>query len=243
VLPLHDNNPTTRPAVVTIVILVACTAVYFFLQPTPFSDSGDDVEFLYRHAAVPVELRHGEPLDLCALTDQPEICDSRIGDEQLAPDKNVWLALFVSLFLHADLWHLAGNMLFLWVFGNNVEDRLGHLPFALFYVTGGLVAGLAYCVVNSSSELPVVGASGAIAAVMGAYLVWFPRARIWNVIVPLFFLPFPLPAALVLGIWFVLQFFTDPNSGVAWVAHVGGFLFGVFFGVMSGRPRRRAAIA
>jgi membrane associated rhomboid family serine protease len=240
VLPLHDNNPTTRPAIVTILVLVLCTAVYFFVQPTPFSDTSDDAAFLYRHAAIPAELRARHPLDVCQLTGDASLCAQPVGAQKFAPAKNLWFALIASMFLHASLWHLAGNMLFLWVFGNNVEDRLGHLGFAAFYLAAGLVAAAAYCLVNINSTVPVIGASGAIAGVMGAYLVWFPRARVWNVILPFFFLPFPLPAAVVLVIWFLLQFVTDPNSGVAWVAHVAGFLFGVGVGFLVG-PQRRPA--
>ena len=142
----------------------------------------------------------------------------------LRPGKLVFGSLLVATFLHAGLLHLLGNLLFLWVFGNNVEDRLGHVLFALFYLAGGVVASLAHVVVNPSSTVPLVGASGAIAAVMGAYLVWFPNARVRTLV---FIFVMDLRAVWVLGIWFLFQFFTDPNDGVAWMAHVGGFLFGM----------------
>ncbi|HEX6568322.1 MAG TPA: rhomboid family intramembrane serine protease [Acidimicrobiales bacterium] len=120
-----------------------------------------------------------------------------------------------------------GRLLFLWVFGNNVEDRLGKVGFTLFYLVGGLVALAAHVVVDPSSTVPVVGASGAIAAVMGAYLVWYPDARVRTLVVFFFITVVDLRAKGLLGVWFVLQFFTNPNAGVAWVAHVGGFGFGV----------------
>jgi membrane associated rhomboid family serine protease len=146
--------------------------------------------------------------------------------------------VFVSMFLHASWAHVLGNLLFLWIFGNNVEERLGSYVYAAFYVVGGIVATGAYVLAKPDSTVPVLGASGAIAAVMGAYLVWFPRARVLSVVPPIFFLPFYLPAYVVLGGWFVLQFLTDPNSGVAWIAHVGGFAFGVAVAfVYKGRPR------
>jgi membrane associated rhomboid family serine protease len=115
-------------------------------------------------------------------------------------------------------------MLFLWIFGNNVEDHLGGLRYALFYLVAGVISCVGFVLVNPSSTAPLIGASGAIAGVMGAYLIWFPRARVLTLA---FFIPVYLPAALVLGVWFVLQFFTDPHSGVAWVAHVVGFVFGM----------------
>jgi rhomboid family protein len=124
--------------------------------------------------------------------------------------------------------HLAGNMLFLWVFGNNIEDRMRPLGYLLFYLAGGVVATLAHVVLEPHSTVPMVGASGAIAAVMGAYLVLFPNAPILSVI-PIFFIGVlqEIPAKWLLGLWFVTQFLISPNSGVAWAAHVGGFVFGV----------------
>jgi membrane associated rhomboid family serine protease len=118
-------------------------------------------------------------------------------------------------------------MLFLWVFGNNIEDRLGKVGFAIFYLVGGLVATAAHVVVDPSSTVPVVGASGAIAAVMGAYLVWYPDAPVRTVVIFFLITIMDIRAKWLLGFWFVLQFFTNPNDGVAWMAHVGGFAFGV----------------
>jgi membrane associated rhomboid family serine protease len=112
------------------------------------------------------------------------------------------------------------------VFGNNVEDRLGHVAYALFYLSGGVVAAVAHIAASPDSTVPVVGASGAIAAVMGAYLVWFPNVKVRTAVIMFFITLVDIPAKWVLGFWFVLQFFTSPNAGIAWVAHVGGFAFG-----------------
>jgi membrane associated rhomboid family serine protease len=153
----------------------------------------------------------------------------------------VWLAVLESMFFHASILHLAGNMLFLWVFGNNVEDYLGRIAFILFYLVAGAVAMGAHVLYDPGSTTPVVGASGAIAGVMGMYFVLWPRARVLALVPFLLFLPLPLPAGLILLMWLVLQFFT-PNTGVAWVAHVGGFVFGalVAFLLRKVKPPRRA---
>jgi membrane associated rhomboid family serine protease len=236
VLPLRDLNPTRRVPVVTLLIIAVNVFVYFAVQPHDSERESD--RFVYDHAVIPCEVVHSHPLTQkqiavgsCAGTDRDVVVQTdqgivRVPDEPLAAHKNVYLAVIVSMFLHANLLHLFGNMLFLWVFGNNVEDHLRPLGYALFYFTAGIVATLAFVAFNASSVSPLVGASGAIAGVMGAYLIWFPRARILSVVLPLFFLPFYLPAAAVLVIWFVMQFFTDPNNGVAWVAHLSGFAFG-----------------
>jgi membrane associated rhomboid family serine protease len=235
VLPLRDDNPVRRPPVVTWAIIVACVAAYLFWQPSPLADDRDDLEFSLRHAAIPCEVTQGRPL-----TTDEVVATFRVGDNEACgvgspaspefdPAKNVWLSVLVSLFLHGSLLHLGGNMLFLWVFGNNVEDRLGRVLFLLFYLTGGVVATFGHILFAPDSTVPVVGASGAIAAVMGAYLVWFPNARVWTIVV---FILVAIPAKWVLGFWFALQFFTDPNGEVAWLAHVVGFLFGAGIGLV-----------
>ena len=142
-----------------------------------------------------------------------------------------WLPLLTSMFLHGGVMHLAGNMLFLWIFGNNVEDYFGSIKFLLFYLVSGFAAIALYTLFNPGSEVPLVGASGAIAGIMGAYLVLHPRAEITCLIV-FFFIQFVvLPAKVVLGIWFGLQILmsllgSSTGGGVAWLAHVGGFVFG-----------------
>jgi membrane associated rhomboid family serine protease len=243
VIPIRDENPTSRRPFVTLAIIAACIIVYFFVQPTPFSTTTADAEFDYRHAAIPLELKQREPLSNCQVAraaaspaNAAEVCASSFGRQQFAPDKNLWLSMVNSLFLHGGLVHLGGNLLFLWVFGNNVEDRLGHVFFALFYLAAGFVSLAGHTLVNLTSASPVIGASGAIAGVMGAYLVWYPRAKIDTLVFPIFWLR--LQARWVLLAWFVLQFFTSPNSGVAWAAHVIGFAFGAAVGVLVGKPRR-----
>ena len=259
VIPIKDLNPTTRPAVVTLVLIGLCALVYFGLQQPAGSrvvqtQAGRvqiDAKFGFtlQRAAIPCEVVTGRPLGLTEIRqtfvqgdENACIRSAQQSGPELYPDKQVYLALVVSMFLHGGIIHLFGNMLFLWVFGNNVEDRLGHLGYIVFYVTGGLVASMAHVAVEPSSTVPVVGASGAIAAVMGAYLVWFPRTPVLTFIPPFFI--FPIRAWWFLVFWFGFQFLTDPNSGVAWVAHVAGFVFGALVGlaVRSTGPRdpRRA---
>ena len=231
VIPIRDDNPTRSKPVLTIAVIVACLYIFAAVQP---HQSNEEVEFLARHAAIPCEVVHAEPIS----NDLSEECDGQLqipglpGSVEPFPDKNVFLAVIVSMFLHGSWLHVLGNMLFLWVFGNNIEERLGPIGYAVFYLAAGVAATLAHIATQASSTVPVVGASGAIAGVMGAYLVLYPRARILT-IVPLFiFLQFLyLPAFVVLIGWFVLQFFTNPNSGVAVAAHIGGFVFGAAVGL------------
>jgi rhomboid family protein len=243
-LPLRDDNPTQHRPVVTLLIIGLCVVAYFFWQPTPFEDTPDDARFTYEYAAIPCEVIHGRPLSITELPQNnagdAEACGVGPSRPAIFPDKLVYPSILVSIFLHGSLVHLLGNMLFLWVFGNNVEDRMGKLLFALFYLTGGIIASLGHIAVNAGSTVPVVGASGAIAAVMGAYLVWFPRVRVYTLVLIVIL---PLRAMWVLVYWFVLQFFTDPNQGVAWMAHVTGFVFGVLVALavsaLSGDDRSR----
>jgi membrane associated rhomboid family serine protease len=238
VLPLGDDNPVARPTVVTWLIIAACLVAYFVWQPTPFSDTVDDIEFNLQYAAIPCEVVEDRPLTVGEVQatfnlGQDNACDIDAGQSPaFDPGKNVWLAVVTSMFLHGSVLHIGGNLLFLWIFGNNVEDRLGKIGFAAFYLAGGVVATLAHVVVGTDSTVPMVGASGAIAAVMGAYLVWFPNARVRTAVIFFLITVIYLPAKWVLGFWFVLQFFTDPNQGVAWMAHVGGFVFGVLVALL-----------
>jgi membrane associated rhomboid family serine protease len=235
VLPLYDDNPVSRRPVVTLLIIAACVVAYFFWQPTPFEETNDDIRFDVQYAAIPCEILEDRPLTSAEAEatfrfGDGNACDIDRGQTPAVyPGKNVWLAVVTSMFLHGSLLHLGGNMLFLWIFGNNVEDRLGRLGFAAFYLVGGIVATLAHVAVSRDSTVPSIGASGAIAAVMGAYLIWFPNARVRTLV---FLFLVNVPAKIVLGVWFVLQFFTDPNEGVAWMAHVGGFTFGVVVGLL-----------
>jgi rhomboid family protein len=232
-LPLRDENPVRHRPVLTWLIIGLCIVAYFAWQPSPFGDTQDDVLFSLEHAAIPCEVVEGRPLDtneVIATFNQglDDACGIDHGrSAPFAPGKNVYLAVIVSMFLHGSLLHIGGNLLFLWVFGNNVEDAFGKIGFALFYIVGGIVATLTHVLVDVDSTVPLVGASGAIAAVMGAYAVLYPGARVRTLVFVLFIFVLDLPAIVLLLFWFGLQFFTDPNEGVAWTAHVGGFLFGV----------------
>ncbi|MCZ2109681.1 MAG: rhomboid family intramembrane serine protease [Dehalococcoidia bacterium] len=169
-----------------------------------------------------------------------------------APDRPViFFSILAALFLHAGWLHIGGNMLFLWVFGDNVEDRMGHAGYLLFYLVAGIAASLVQGAIDTTSVVPVLGASGAIAGVLGAYLIYFPRATI-SVVIPFFilvFIPLPIPAWLVIGLWFVQNLFAgvasinqaaSPDTSVAFFAHVGGFIFGMLAVILfaRGRPRR-----
>jgi membrane associated rhomboid family serine protease len=237
-LPLRDDNPVRRPPILTWLIIGACLVAYFAWQPTPFSSTTDDIEFDVENAAIPCEVVQGRPItvDEFVVTygprQQADACGVDEGQSgPLVPDKNVWQAVITSLFLHGDLLHIGGNLLFLWIFGNNVEDALGKVGYLVFYLVGGVVATLSHVALNPDSTLVLVGASGSIAAVMGTYLVLFPNARVRTAVFLLLIMVIDLRAKWVLVAWFALQFFTDPNQGVAWAAHVGGFVFGVLVGL------------
>jgi membrane associated rhomboid family serine protease len=238
VIPLHDENPTVHRAFVTVAIILACVGIYFLVQPSPFASTQADRQFDARNAAIPVEVIHGSPITVCqglakTATSDPQACGGSGGGTPIAPGKHTRLAVLSSIFLHASIIHLAGNMLYLWIFGNNVEDRMRPIGYILFFLTGGAVATMAHIFASPNSTSPLIGASGAVAAVMGAYFVWYPRARVSTLI---FVMVLRIRAFWLLLIWFVLQFFTGASSNVAWVAHVGGFVFGIIVALAMGRP-------
>jgi membrane associated rhomboid family serine protease len=242
VIPLKDYNPTTHRAWITLGIIAACAIVYFLVQPhgqgnldpqAQGRESMREAVFTFSHAAIPCEVTHDRPLtvqeiNLTLQGDANACINPPPPSPEAFPHKNVFLAVIYSMFLHGSLLHIGGNMLFLWIFGNNIEDRMGWIGYPVFYLIAGIVAAATQFAFQPNSTVPVIGASGAIAGVMGSYLVLFPRVPIRTlfiiVIIPLIR---DIPAVWLLGFWFVLQFFTSPSSGVAWVAHVGGFLFGV----------------
>ena len=252
-IPLRDNIPTQRRAVVTLALILFTTLVWVLVQPhgndpvidlhrrSPSLDFGSsaggrDLAFTLGWAAVPCEVQQHRPLTNGEVISTFEAGNDRacnrahssvVAAAATFPNKSVLASVLVSIFLHGGLLHLAGNMLFLWIFGNNIEDRWGRPQFLLFYLVGGVVATLAHVLAAPSSTVPVVGASGAIAGVMGAYVVLYPRARV-TTLVTVIIIPFVarISAVWLLGFWFVSQFFLAPDSGVAWVAHVGGFAFG-----------------
>jgi membrane associated rhomboid family serine protease len=235
VIPIHDDNPTRRRAVVTVLLVAINVGVFFLLQPQDSAtDAGaiEQVEFNFQYAAIPCEVVEGRPLTEEELVPTVQARDSsacvdRPVTPEVFPHKQVWLAVLSSMFLHGGLIHLGGNMLFLWIFGNNIEDHLGHFRYLFFYVASGIVATGAHIAVQPASTVPLVGASGAVAGVMGAYLVWFPRTPIRTIVIFFLITFVEIQARWLLGFWFLTQFFIDANQGVAWMAHVGGFVFGV----------------
>jgi len=224
-LPLRDDNPTRRRAYLTILLIAVNVAVYFLWQP-PANDP-TSAAFEYRHAAIPCEITTLHPV--VVTVDGRPSCARGQGLPTAFPGKQVLLAIVVSMFLHGSLVHLGGNMLFLWVFGNNIEDRLGPLRYLVFYLAAGIVATLAHVALQPHSTVPVIGASGAIAGVMGAYLIWYPNAPVLTWI---FFFVARIRAKWLLIFWFLSQFFVNPNEGVAWGAHVGGFVFGALLALL-----------
>jgi len=234
VIPLKDDNPTRRFPWVT-VLLIAANVVVFVLIQRPYDRGLNHAAFTFEFAAIPCEVVTGEPLTSQEVVDtfegDDQACrdDDGSGSREEFPNKQIYLAVLYSMFLHGSWLHIGGNMLFLWVFGNNIEDRMGAGPYLAFYVMAGLAAAAAHIAVQPGSSVPVVGASGAVAGVMGAYLVLFPNVRILTLIVFLFR---DISAKWLLGVWFVSQFFVNPASGVAWVAHVGGFVFGVLVALL-----------
>ncbi|MFD7692816.1 MULTISPECIES: rhomboid family intramembrane serine protease [unclassified Streptomyces] len=242
VIPVHDVNPVSRTPRVTYALIIANVLVFLFMPGGAGSVAGESSlaqlchlqAFLEQYAAVPRELIHGQlpgvvPTGGVAVGPHGPGCV--IGPPEY--DKSPVLSVFTALFLHGGWLHLLGNMLFLLIFGNNIEDRMGHVRFLLFYVVCGYVASYGFALLNDDSAEPLIGASGAIAGVLGAYLVLYPRARVWVLVPFLVFLPLRLPAWLVLGFWFVLQAVYSNGDGVsdagtvAYAAHVVGFLAGM----------------
>jgi membrane associated rhomboid family serine protease len=185
VIPLKDENPTTRLPWVTLLLIAVNVVVFVFVQ-RPYDRGLSEANFTFEFAAIPCEVVSGRPLtteevDRTLFEGQSDACESSSAggrSEARFPDKQVYLAVLYSMFLHGSWLHLGGNMLFLWVFGNNIEDRMGHGPYLAFYLLSGLAAAAAHVAVQPNSTVPVVGASGAVAGVMGAYLVLFPNVAI-----------------------------------------------------------------
>jgi membrane associated rhomboid family serine protease len=216
VLPLRDVNPTRITPVVTLGLIAVSLAVFFLIQAT--DSPPEQEEFLYRRAAIGCEVWNLEPLTA------EEIVTGRCGSgaDPVFPEKSPFLSVLTSIFLHGGTGHVLFNMWFLWIFGNNVEEAYGHIRFLLMYLAGGVGATLVFVFMNQGSTIPLVGASGAIAAVLGAYAVLFPGHRVLSL---LGWFILPVPAALFLGVWFIAQFGLG-GTNVAWEAHAGGFVFG-----------------
>jgi rhomboid family protein len=233
-IPLKDDIPTRRFPVLTVAIIAICCAVYFLFERGLWDLGDTGNERVFEYGAIPYEVSH--PGDECGEAGATIACEGQTGVMGTAPDQAPWwITLFTSMFLHGSLLHLAGNMLFLWIFGNNIEDSMGRVRFVVFYLVGGLAALGLQIVTDPDSAIPTVGASGAIAAVLGGYALLYPRARVITLIfIIIIFTVVELPALLVLGFWFLLQLlpaFSEPvgdgGGGIAYFAHIGGFLFGL----------------
>ena len=244
VIPVHDLNPLRRTPWVTYA-LVAINVVVLLLTPGmlpgslgPAATVCRQQAFDYQYGAVPRELVKDRPLrevvtGQVALTARGPACV--VGHPGY--HKNPVLSVLTAMFVHAGWLHLLGNMLFLLIFGNNVEDRFRKLPYLIFYVACGYAAAYGFAFLHPGSVVPLVGASGAIAGVLGAYLALYPRARVWSLVPFLFFIPLRIPAWIVLGLWFVLQWLyavggLGGGGAVAYVAHVFGFLAGLLVGLV-----------
>jgi membrane associated rhomboid family serine protease len=234
VFPIRDNIPTDRFPVVTVAIIVANVLMYLFFQDAIDSSwlNSPDQANVIEYGAIPYEFTH--PGDQCLAFGDRIGCGDPPPGADLAP---TWLTALTSMFMHGSLFHIAGNMLFLWIFGNNVEDAMGPVKFLLFYLLGGLAALAAQIAVSADAAIPTVGASGAVAAVLGGYLLLFPRARVVTVVFIIFFFTIlEIPAMIFLFIWFAQQALfgyldfvqpTGQGGGVAYFAHIGGFVFGL----------------
>lgn len=213
-IPLKDDNPTSRIPYVTIIFIAANAAVFIYQLISPQGLQ----YFVFKMGAIPYEITHFKALSFVMM-------ESREPLARLSPP----LTLLVSMFMHGSIFHLVFNMLYLWIFGNNVEDFLGPIRFILFYVLSGLGASLAHILFHPNSQVPMIGASGAIAGILGAYLILYPHARVLTLVFLFFFIRIiAVPAAFVLGIWILIQVLNvGAGGGVAWFAHIGGFLFGI----------------
>ena len=232
-IPLRDANPTRRTPIVTLALILACFVVFAYeLGRLGDAGTGGLDAFVTNWGVVPAELA-------AAWTSGTNL----VGEG---------LTLISSQFLHGGWLHLLSNLLYLWIFGNNVEDRMGRLRFLLFYLTGGAVAGLTQVAIDPDSMVPTIGASGAIAATLGAYLMLFPRARITSLVfLGFFYQLIDVPAVVVLVFWFLLQLIdgiaslgvTDVGGGVAVFAHIGGFVFGALVALVMRAVARRGGPA
>jgi membrane associated rhomboid family serine protease len=244
-IPLRDENPTRTFPIVVVLLIAANVAVFLYEQTLT---QVPHLLFQYTYAAIPavvlgkVQWAQAVPADLLHYAQR--------GGLAAAPVAPVWLTIFSSMFLHAGLLHLGGNMLYLWIFGNNIEDILGHFRFLVFYLVCGLLAAAAQILLSADSGVPMLGASGAIAGVLGAYYYRFPQARVRTLVIFVVFINVVwLPASLVLLVWFLLQVLhslsalgAHGSGGVAVFAHLGGFVVGwllIRFAPGSPRPQPR----
>lgn len=238
--PIGDDNQGRLTTPFVVYIIVAINVVVFIMQLS-------DERFTYAYAAVPYKITHNTPVVPPGhgalppgIEADPRVASGLVhvrGVPQEPGPSFIWLTLFTSMFMHGSWLHIGGNMLYLWIFGDNVEDNFGHGRFLIFYVLCGIAASLAQIFVDPNSPVPSLGASGAIAGVLGGYLIMFPRNRVRNLLfLGFFFTTIELPAIVVLGFWIVLQIIsqytamasaTHTTGGVAYMAHIGGFAAGL----------------
>lgn len=229
-IPFKDENPTRTVPVFVLVIIAANVIVQFYQWSLPPLAQR---QWVFAWSVVPAVLTHGV---------------QSVGSMPAGPPPGypAWVTIFTAMFMHGGLLHLGGNMLYLWIFGNNIEDSLGHIRFLAFYLASGVAASLLQTAVNPASPIPTLGASGAIAGVLGAYAVRYPTARVYTlVLMPFLLQVVRLPALWVLGFWFILQLIPGTLSlglpsagGIAYFAHIGGFVAGMVF-IRVLEPRRR----
>jgi len=234
VIPLKDNIPTDRFPFVTVALILANVIAYLLaIRHGGSIISGPDTQEVVRYGAIPLTLTHSGVHCTLVQAQNAIAC----GKGPVPNTLPTWQTVFTAMFMHASILHIAGNMLFLWIFGNNVEDSMGPVKYLFFYLLGGIAALALQVAIDPKSAVPTLGASGAIAAVLGGYIMLYPRARVLTLVfIILFFTVIELPALVMLGIWFAQQAIfgaadlTNPTGGgggVAYFAHVGGFVFGL----------------
>lgn len=245
-IPIRDENQT-RTVPYVMYALVALNIILYLIDLLGTRTIGVyngstlvgtlQISGLWNYTMVPAQIIKGDP-NLSA------VIASNVPPMVHHSPSPTWLTILTSMFLHANIWHIGSNMLYLWIFGNNIEDALGHVKFLIFYLLGGVAAALAHIFSDPNSLIPTMGASGAIAAVLGAYLYLFPKNRVLCLVFFGFFVTtVAVPAVVVLGIWFLLQFVslgaTHPSTsgGVAYYAHIGGFIAGIIMIILFGGRR------
>jgi rhomboid family protein len=251
VIPIKDNIPADRFPLVTVGLILANFIVYILaIRHGGSFISGPDTQEVLKYGAVPYSLTHsgahcGEfarqtlsgPQSVGIFCSGQHLPDGSIAHVPARGTIPAWESVFTAMFMHASILHIGGNMLFLWIFGNNVEDAMGPVKYLAFYILGGIAALALQVAIGPNSSVPTLGASGAIAAVLAGYIVLYPRARVLTLVIIIFFFTvIELPAWIFLGIWFAEQALfgaanlttpTGGGGGVAYFAHVGGFVFGL----------------
>ena len=236
-IPLSDDNPTRGKPYILYILVIANVLVFLVDRVGAVGPFGR----LWTLSMIPYSVIHDMRV-VPLLSQVGQIVGAR-PDPGIGPHPQ-WITIFTSMFMHGGWLHLGGNMLYLWIFGNNIEDALGHVKFLLFYLACGAGAALLHIASDPGSTIPTVGASGAIAGVLGAYLLLYPKARIRTLIILGYFIDYAeIPAIYVLGVWFLVQFVSgamqpiSSGGGVAYWAHVGGFVAGIVFILLLGGRR------